>query len=279
MKNIHVFNIVGIDTKRDYEKGQVLLISLFILTVAMVIGLSAATRTITTLRMSSASDSSQRAFSAAEAGIEQALTAPVSTTISGNLSNNSSFSTSTGLLLGDEFLVNSGGFLSKDDSADIWLSDYPDYTNPWTGTLKIYWGDPGDVCIASPESSNTMAALEVIIIRGSKTSPELLTYAFDPCNNRRNNSNSFSTTLAGGVVGGNTFAYSADISINSGLLVRVIPLYAGSYIGVTGLGVPPQGTVITSIGSSGGTQRKIISFRGYPKIPDEIYPFLIFSPK
>lgn len=263
---------------RDYQGGQVLIISLLVLVVALTVGLSLAVRSITTTRMTSAQDSSQRAFSAAEAGIEQALTASAGTTITGSFTNNnSSYATSTSLLSGDEVLMENGAFIFKDNPVDVWLSNYPDYTSPWTGSLKIYWGKSTDSCNQS-ESSNTMAAVEVVLISGSTAAPAIKHFAYDPCSARRAN-NHFSIISAGGIVKGRAFAYSATINVTSGLLARVIPLYAGTYIGVSGTGLPPQGTVITSVGNSGGTQRKIVSFRGYPKPPIELYPFLIFSPK
>lgn len=263
---------------KDCQRGQILLISLLVLTVALTVGLSVSVRTITTNRMATAADSSQRAFSAAEAGIERALTAGNDFSIV-KLSNNSSFSTTRSTVSGDEFLANNGGFIFKDDSVDVWLSDYPDYISPWTGNLSIYWGDSGDVCVDIPESANSMAALEIVLISGTKVSPVITHYAFDPCSTGRRGYNNFGSVLGGGIVAGRNFPNSATISVNSGLLARVIPLYAGTLIGVRGTGLPPQGTVITSVGSSGGTQRKIVSFRSYPKAPIEMYPFLIFSPK
>ncbi len=268
-----------IPLKDPYQKGQVLLISLLVLVVAVTVGLSVATRSISTLRMTSAEDSSQRAFSAAEAGIEQALTATVNTTLTGNLTNNSAFTTSTSVLSGDNFLVNNGSFILKDDPVDVWLSSYPDYISPWTGTLSIYWGSSGDACVDKPETSNSMTALEVVLISGTKVAPVINHFAFDPCATRRNSYNNFSPVLAGGVIGGKSFAHSVNIPVSSGLLARVIPLYAGTRIGIAGTDLPPQGTIISSVGNSGGTQRKIVSFRGYPTAPIELYPFLIFAPK
>lgn len=277
MKNCK-YRIIG----KDCERGQILLISLLVLTVALTVGLSVAVRTITTTRMTAAEDSSQRAFSAAEAGIERALTATAGQTITGDfISNNSSYSTSASLLSGDEILVANGAFINKDDAVDVWLSDYPDYTNPWSpggpSNLAIYWGDLTDICNQS-ELSNSMAAIEVILLSGTVATPTIDHFAFDPCAARRA-SNHFDTVLAGGVVAGKSFAYSVTIPITSGLLARIVPLYVRTYVGVSGTGLPPQGTVITSTGNSGGTQRKIVSFRGYSKPPIEFYPFLIFSPK
>ena len=266
--------------KPDYQKGQILLIVLMALVVAMVIGLSIATRTITTLRMTTAEDNSSRAFSAAEAGIEQALTATINSTVNGTFNNNSSYNTTISQAGGGgSFLVNNGDSIQKDDGADIWLSNYPDYTGQWTGALTIYWGTTANGC--------NEAALEVIVVSGSKASPVLNTYAFDPCAPRASG-NHFTAPGGGATITDSgtgiskTFTYSAPIPVTSGLIARAIPLYADTYMGVAGAGVPAQGALITSIGSSGGsggTQRKIVSFRGFPRAPTELFQYLIFSPQ
>lgn len=59
--------------KRNKSQGQILIVILLIMVVALAIGLSVATRSLTNLRVSTQSEFSQRAFSAAEAGIEKAL--------------------------------------------------------------------------------------------------------------------------------------------------------------------------------------------------------------
>jgi len=50
-------------------------------------------------------------------------------------------------------------------------------------------------------------------------------------------------------------------------------------LGVVGsVDLPQQGTIVSSTGISDTTKRKIVSFRGYPKLPVELFPFIIFSP-
>lgn len=271
--------LLNIRKFKGVQRGQVLLVSLLVLTVALTIGLSVIVRTITTNRMASAEDSSQRAFFAAEAGLEKALTKDVGN-ITGNFTdNNSSFSVSISDISADEILINNRALITKDDVADIWLSDYPGYTNSWTGNLTIYWGSATDNCVGIPETNNTMAALEIILIRGTKSVPIIEHFAYDPCVLRRSSNNFASAMLGKFDVAGRLFAYSAEIPVTSGLIARVVPLYAGTFVGVHGTtDLPPQGTIITSIGNSGGTERKIVSYRGYPKPPTEFYPFLIFSP-
>ena len=57
----------------EKQKGQVLLIVVLVMIVALTVGLSLISRSITNLRTSTEEAESQKALAAAEAGIEQAL--------------------------------------------------------------------------------------------------------------------------------------------------------------------------------------------------------------
>lgn len=270
--------------KNSFEKGQILLIIVLVMTVALTIGLSVATRTITNIRTASEEESSQRAFSAAEAGVEKAL--KDNTGASGSFTNNTSYSTTISTLEGDEFLMNNGSPILKDDAADLWLSIYPNYTNPWNGVMTIYWGTAADQCTTG-EQSNTLAALELVLISGTTGNPSVTQYALDPCNSRASANNFESIPSAGGTINGQAFRFRKTINITSGLLMRIVPLYGQAVVGVRGCDAsggncnvfPAQGTVITSVGVSGETQRKIVGFRENPKLPIQFFPFVLFSPK
>lgn len=266
----------------NLQNGQALLAVVLVMVVALTIALSIAVRVITNLRTSTEDENSQRAFSAAEAGIEHTL-ATNSSVSSITLTNKASYSTTVSTLSGAEFAVKNGATVLKDEPEDVWFSTYPNYTSPWNGSLVLYWGKVGEVCNNS-ESLNTQSALEVVIISGSKASPIVTQYAFDPCSNNRTASNKFQVAVTNSPperVAGKDFAYqSSPITVNSGLIMRIVPLYAPTAIGIKGsIALPSQGTVVSSVGISDTTQRKIVSFRGYPKLPLELFPFIIFSPK
>jgi Tfp pilus assembly protein PilX len=270
---------------RNYEKGQVLLIVILVMTVALTIGLSVATRTITSLRTTAEEESSQRAFSAAEAGIEQALQDNTNNT--GTFANNTTYKTSVETLAGPDFFLNNGVTVLKDEAVDLWLSTYPGYTNPWNGPLTLYWGSSSDVC-DRVEENNSMAALEVILISGTKNTPQITRYALDPCASRQAGNRFELISQDAGTVKDKTFAFKRTISpITSGLLMRIIPLYSSTSIAVKGCdGVgggcnsfPAQGKLVTSTGVSDTAERKIIGFQENPSLPVQIFPFILFSPK
>lgn len=273
---------------KDKQKGQAFLIVLLVTVIALTVGLSVASRNIVTLRTSREEVSSQKALAAAEAGIEQVLKS--GTAKAGSLTGANYTATPTNVV-GAQFLVNGGNVVPKDEGADIWLVEHdgpggtPNYSTSWTGNLRIYWGLPSDVCDPNP-AVNTMAALEVAVVSGTVASPVLTRDTYDPCAARAS-TNNFSVPSSGAfTVGNKTFSYSTvAISITSGFLVRVVPLYASSSMGVTGhdaalnpLALPTQGIFVEAIGVSSGTTRKLNVFRGYPSLPSPFFLYGLFSP-
>lgn len=263
---------------RKYEGGQILLIVVLVMTIALTVGLSIATRTITEIRTGTEQDTSQRAFSAAEAGIEKAL--QEATGSSGDFDNNASYQTTVTAISGVNLLLNNGHPILKNNVGDVWLSTYPGYTNPWTGTVTLYWGNPSDSCSTNP------AALEIIVISGTKSEPVVTHYPVDPCAARANANRFEAIGTGGGSVEGKQFGFRRTITINSGLLIRIIPLYSSTSIGIRGCNasgtscnaLPSQGKLITSVGTSDDTQRKIVGIQENPKIPIQFFPYVIFSP-
>lgn len=269
---------------QEYQKGQILLIVVLVMVTALTVGLSVAARTITNLRTSQDAGNSEQAFSAAEAGIEQSLTSHNS--VAGSFASNSSYKTTVNTISGIEFPLNNGSPILKDDAIDLWLSTYPGYTNPWSGNITIYWGQPSDICDAS-EANNSMAALELVVLSGTKANPHVTRYALDPCSQRSLSNQLTFIAPGGGVVSGKTYTYKRTINVISGLFVRIIPLYAPVTIGVKGCdganancaALPAQGTVIEAVGTVNNTQRKLISYRNYPKLPTEFFPYSFFAPR
>lgn len=264
------------------QKGQALLIIVLIMVIALTVGLSVVSRTITNLRTASEQASSQKALSAAEAGVQRALVNVSTPLISGGSSGNATYTTSVASISGTTILVDGGISVPKDDGAYIWLSPYtPDYASLWqtswptgggTGNLTLYWGSPSDSC-----GNNTAAALEVDIISGTRAVPVLTRYAFDPCSRGNNFTQVLTSTNP---IQNLTFNWTTSIQVTQGLLARVMPIYSSSVIGASGgtNSLPPQGSIIVSTGTSENTQRKITAFQGYPELPTELFPYGLFSP-
>lgn len=256
------------------QNGQVLLIIVLVMVVGLTIGLSLASRSITNLRTSEEEVTSQQALSAAEAGIEQVSKTNASIA-NGSFLNNTTYNTSITSVSGNSFLLNGGNDVLKDDGADVWLSNYSTdsaklYQNPWSGNLGIYWGKDNNGC--------NQAALEIVVISGSRANPVSRKYAFDPCLSRTSQ-NHFTFVSSGGQASGKNFPFASSINISNGLILRVLPLYQETSIGVSGdSALPSQGEIVTSVGTSGTTSRKVTVFQGFPTLPSEYFPYGLFSP-
>jgi hypothetical protein len=248
------------------EAGQILLIVVLVIIVVSTIGLSLASRSITSLRMSTEESESQKALSAAEAGIERILQNSTPVAVNGNTPGNSAYTASAVAISGTTFLMNGGSLISKDEGADLWLSNYsPDqsaiYTSVWSGNLNIYWGESATAC------SNS--ALEILAISGYISNPDtikLTKYVYDPCSTRREK-NHFSEPAAGDVVGGKEFHSKAVINgISYGLIVRIVPIYGDAVIGITASNpLPLQGYLVNSTGTSGNASHILNVFNGFPQ--------------
>lgn len=282
--------------------------------IALTVGLSVASKSITNLRTATDEASSQKAFSAAEAGVEQILKLKIDPggSIAGSFSENSanySAKITSEKLSGLEVSLNGGNPINQDDGTDVWLLDHNlddnsinyNESSGWRKLQKdqdlyFYWGDKGAAnCPNEP-------ALELIVVTkdmGNNKPYELTRYAFDPCSGRitNNTSNYSKIDFDGGSTDGKTYPYKVKITIpkgdgkNKGVMVRVIPLYSGSYVGVkvpwpcndnsppnnTYCYLPIQGKRIESTGKVGETARKVVYYQGYPKLPSEFFQYVLFS--
>lgn len=259
---------------KNSHRGQVLLIVVLTMVVALTVGLSIASRTITNLKFSKQSEESQRAFSAAEAGIEQALKAAgTQTTLNSTLQeNNSKYSTTVTIQQGTTFLLNGGSSVEQDGGIDVWLSTYPSYASPVTGNVTIYWNTSNqNTC---NKSSATQSALEVVLLSGTTNSPLFSRYVYDPCTRIPNTG-----TVGGqGTVGDINFTHSAVVPVADGLIMKVIPIYNSTKIGISSsVALPSQGSLISSVGTSGDTARKVVYFSSYPQIPLELFPYSLIA--
>ena len=237
-------------------------------------------RSITNLRTSTEEAESQKALAAAEAGIEQALKKTDALPLTGSFESGDvtiQYNTDIVRVEGTQFLVNGGNAVAEDDGADIWLSEYKDddtiFNTPLGGTanITIFWGE---------SSACSDAALEIVVLSGSKSSPALQRYTAEPCADPRRLANNFDSAGGGETVDEVIFQHSKSISVTNGLIIRITPIYYDAKIGVVSTAsLPLQGKLITSTGESGKTQRRINVFQGYPKLPSELFPYAIFSPK
>lgn len=257
------------------ERGQTLLIVVLVMVVALTIGLSVASRSIISLRTATEEENSQRAFSAAEAGVEKALKSGGNVGVVDLLNVGTTSKIQKAEIKnvgGTAFLLKNGSVIKKDEGGDIWLSTYPNYTAPfYNGNLTIRWKSNGSDC--------SSAAMEIIVIYDS-ASPKTKRYVFDPCSSRTPPNNFSSATAETFSSSGITFSYkSSPITISNGLIARAIPLYQDTPILIQGtVALPNQAKQVDATGESGGTVRQVSYYQGFPELPPEFFQYVLFQP-
>jgi hypothetical protein len=265
---------------KNSQKGQILLIVILAAVVSLTVGLSAVSRTITNTRVSTEEANSQKALSAAEAGVEELVSnQSVRSIDEKDVSGDASFTARSNEVSSTDIVLNGGNTVYKDDGVDLWLSTHPNFTPPlWSGTLRVLWND-------DPDSRNCRQdpAIEIIIISGAdRNNPSLIRQAFDPCNARADANGFRGVNRLSDVqrtIGGETFDHGVDLIVNSGYIARVVPIYADTKIGVRGSSpFPSQGILVESVGTSGTTTRKIRVFKGWERVPIEFFPYNLFLP-
>ena len=148
------------------QAGQVLLIVILVVIIASTIGLSLVSRSITSIRTSTEEAESQKALSAAEAGIERAIQGSVPIALGGNNPDNSSYSTDFKVVQTSSFLINGGNVIPKDEGADVWFVEHNDDGTPNYSSvlspllLNLYWGSPSEKC----GGSTAPAAIQAIVV-------------------------------------------------------------------------------------------------------------------
>lgn len=278
------------------ESGQVLLLLIVIITIALATGLSIIQKSISDVSTASKVEQSSRAFSAAEAGIEQTLQGG-----SGNVifseNNSSAIVSDQGLqpvvVAGSPQNALEYPPLAKEDIVQVWLANFNDtsnppaiFYNPPSSQLDVYWG-------SKQTNDNDDAALEITLVYHDGINYLSKKWYFDSYATRAPENNFEKVNCSGGNTpeGGNIQYYckktieglpaapSRLILLRARLLYNSVsqPL-AVQAVGTCGFAcsLPPQAREIYSRGISGETQRTIKIFQ-VEKVVPFYYDYAIFS--
>lgn len=295
------------------QKGQVLVVLVLTLAVILTVVLSVASRSVTEVTVTSFEENALRAFSAAEAGVEQVLLNPkIDEPISGNPDPGVSFTTT----VKDPYLSENRFRYPKDllpgETATFWLVSHDDASGRLIcsppdepcfrgNNLSICWGNPN----APPESE---PAVEILFFYDSTTQAvddpnnfknvQIAKFAVDPVS-RGNNFEQAQPADGNCDFNGDNIddlSYRRQIVINDDiepgcqqpgcpLLVKVRMYYNSE---PHGLGIiagpvggsenvlPNQGLQITSTGTAGESTRRVSVFQGYPE-PPALFDAAVFS--
>jgi len=280
------------------SSGQALPIIVLIMAVALTIGLAVTSRTITDIEISEQTREAARAFSAAEAGIEEALVGIGETTFKDDLEAGVSYTatkTEIGAGVSYVFPQTSG----PDEVRTLWLAEHDTLNGFYDyDELEILWGNVG-----------TDPAIEISLYYQDGSDFKVTKFLFDP-NEIRDPENYFchpngdncENVKCGGA--DNTFCTSevemgearfqyqvilklADAGVvgagKTPLFARIRFLYTSEAqkLGVraSGNGVenfPSQGVQVTSVGETEMSTRKVEVVRLHPA-PPGIFDFLLYS--
>lgn len=271
-------------TKYTVQRGQALVLVLLSLAVVLTLVLFILSRSITDISVSSKNGEAVRAFSAAEAGVEQALVigsaSGASVPVGGG---DASYKASvTGVAR------NASGFvypneLNSGDSMTLWLKAQDAGSSDFAGnTLKICWGKPGTYV------ESLKPAVEFILFyettANDPSTVKIFRGAFDD-NSTRRISNSFTAPGSPGSCAGQSFQFQTTLSL-AGLpnpqfaIIRMFyntdtaqPVAFDSTNAST---FPSQGILVDSTGAAGQSNRRVEVFQGWPEIPN-VFQLAIFS--
>jgi len=175
------------------QNGQTIIILLLVMVVGLTIGLSMVSRSLTDIKISQQAEQSQRAFSAAEAGLEYGLSQGLAQIAGGDIPQTIitpgvSYSGKVSRTGKQGYELKGLAAIEQDDVAQINL-DPADLEAGGTSatSLNIYWGEvgttevPSTPCPSSPNPGSIVASLELTFITQNGTSYGVVKHAYNAC--------------------------------------------------------------------------------------------------
>lgn len=275
-------------SKKVTQSGQMLLITILVLTIATTIGLSLIGRSTLDVSMTNQLEDSSRAFSAAEAGVEQALHTGLGTGSPQVLTAGSgiTYDVSVGVVGGATGVYQIARKTPRGVTETLWLVNHNDdgtidETSSYrTNTLNLCWSQE----LVVPALVGT-----VLYKEGVDSTYKVVKFAYDPDAASRANNFTSSVSDVNGCGLGNYYQVSVDFSalgislsgVNQDTLLelRLRPEYADTTIAVdSGLtALPKQGKLIQSVGkAASGVTRKVVVYQQY-RTAGSIFDNVIFS--
>lgn len=275
------------------EQGQILLITLLILSLAITVGLSLIGRETVNTNISNQVAESSKAFSAAEAGIEESLKNAEGTQGSEVVfAPGLSYKVNKSDIGGTEGVYIFPKKTNKGIDEVLWLSDHDPSGNLIENAAADYSGSYLDICW-SDATPKPAVVFSLLYKRGS--SYNVVRGAYDPIAGTRSPANNFSgvTDGATGCGGSSNTNFRQRITLDSMisafdpasdilLMARLRPVYSDTQFAVnTPSGVPSklQGYAYESSGITEiGLTRNIIVYQQY-RAASSLFDFAVYSQK
>lgn len=253
------------------RRGQILILVLLVVVVALAVGLSVASRNITNLRTSTQTEQSQRAFSAAEGGVEDVL------------SRLSQIAANPSITSGVVENVTVGGITAR-----------VDIKGNSTYQATIEEGTVGQIDLAGPPAASDTLTVEWAknsdAVESSQPASIEVTQVYGTSPNYNQTRNAYSGgTFAGrdetGFVGGNciyTSEFKCRVTVavsGSPVVLRLRPFWVKTTVRVTSSGALPLQTYdVTSTATTdlGITRRVQVTRTALPALP-AAFDYVLFS--
>ena len=293
--------------RKRYQNGQAVLIVLLSLSVVLVIVMYILSRSITDISLSTKDENAMRAFSAAEAGIEKALV--VGSSSDPDFSGASFNASVTDFAAGQTTVVYPVS-LKSGELATFWFVEHDsdgnlvcDATHPcFSGNrFALCWGDPGtsDILPTTPAIELTVyyttTPLDMTTLKVARGTYDVNATRRDTAAvpNHFDVASNIACTIAG-----QDFQFRKGLYFNTTSPNLEVPnsnvqgtvLYAtvkmlyntsvGHKVGLSVIGstspLPSQGSIIDSLGSYGGANRRISVYQLHPVVPP-IFTNVLYS--
>lgn len=250
------------------QDGQIVLITLLVLTVAITLVLAFIGRTTINNAITSQLEDSARAFNAAEAGIESALKSGAGS--SEILSSGANFAVTVTNVGGAVGVFDYPSLTTTETTETLWLVDHDaDGSLLESSSFAV-----NDVNLCWTQGSSTVPALVVTVVYKRSGVYYVARGAYDADAVNRGNNFSLPTSTGTGCGKSNMYVQSINFSTDFGInvatdtliMLRIRPYYASTNISFDPLAgsLPLQAKKIESTGAvASGTTRKIIVYQQY----------------
>lgn len=253
------------------RSGQILILVLLVVVVALAVGLSVASRNITNLRISTQTEHSQRAFSAAEGGVEDVLSRL--STLSVPVGGQTTVDVPVGAITAKVDIKGSNIYQATIDEGTVGQVDLAGPPAA-SGNLLIEWAKNSD-----PSEADKPASIEVTQVYGTNPSysQERRAYSGGSFPGERDE-----VGFTGGSCVYTSDEYKCRVTIPvsaNPVLLRIRPFWVKATVKITGTdSLPLQTYDVTSTATTdlGITRRVQVQRTALPQLP-AAFDYVLFS--
>ncbi len=255
--------------KATKKSGQILILVLLVVVVALAVGLSVASRNLTNLKTSAQTEQSQRAFAAAEGGIEDTLSRLSDIAQDLPVNGSTTRNVTVGNLTAKVTVTSSNTYQFTIDLGTVGQVDLRNAT----GQIQIEWANANDAVEA-----NQPASLEVTQVSQSGATYSQSRTAWSGGNFGGRSENGFATSNC---TPSSEFKLCTRISLDAGATsIRIRPFWVKTTVKVTSVGgnLPVQAYNLVSVATTttGVTRKVQVTRTALPTLP-AAFDYVLFS--